>query len=81
MSTSTTSAKGQVTIPVAIRRKLGLEPGSAVRFVERDNEVVLERVDTNLGTICGLVVAPRSLSLEEMDRAVAEAVVQRHARR
>lgn len=35
--------KGQVTIPKAIRDKLGVGPGSEVMFVEREDSVVLER--------------------------------------
>ena len=39
-----TSAKGQVTIPIAIRRKLGIEEGTKIRFVERNGQIVLEKV-------------------------------------
>ena len=35
--------KGQVTIPVAYRRALGLQPGTEVDFDLRDNELVLRR--------------------------------------
>ena len=35
--------KGQVTIPVAYRRLLGLQPGTEVDFDLRDNELVLRR--------------------------------------
>lgn len=76
----TASSKGQVTIPVAIRRKLGIEPGSAVRFVERDGLVVLEKVDTSLSTLCGLLKARRSVSLEQMDRAAGDAVGEKFER-
>lgn len=34
-------AKGQVTIPAAIRRKLGLKTGDLVAFVETDQGVLL----------------------------------------
>lgn len=34
-------AKGQVTIPAAIRRKLGLKTGDLVAFVETDQGVIL----------------------------------------
>ncbi len=75
-----TSAKGQVTIPIAIRRKLGIEPGTKIRFVERDGQVVLEKVDLSLASLCGMFTATRSVSLEEMDRAVAEGMAEKFAR-
>ena len=36
MSTATLSSKGQVTIPTDVRRRLGLESGDRVEFVEFD---------------------------------------------
>jgi AbrB family looped-hinge helix DNA binding protein len=35
------SIKGQVTIPVGIRRKLGLKEGDKVVFMEQGNNVIL----------------------------------------
>lgn len=40
--TTTMTSKGQVTVPVAIRRKLGLKPGQQVRFVLSGNNARLE---------------------------------------
>ena len=34
------TTKGQVTIPKNIRDRLGIEPGSEVEFVEKENVVV-----------------------------------------
>lgn len=75
------SAKGQVTIPIAIRRKLGIEEGTKIRFVERDGQVVLEKVDLSLASLCGMFTATRSVTLEEMDRAVGDAVAAKFARK
>ena len=45
MSTTVTS-KGQVTIPKAVRERLGIEPGSKVDFkVAANGEIVLKRSD------------------------------------
>lgn len=35
------SSKGQVTIPIEIRKKLGLKEGDKVIFLEKDNNVIL----------------------------------------
>ncbi len=80
MSIQTTSAKGQVTIPVAIRRKLGIEPGTQVRFAERDGMVVLEKVDADISSLFGILKSPRPISLEDMDEAIGDAVAERFQR-
>ncbi len=41
MDIAKVSSKGQVTIPVEIRRKLGLKEGGKVIFLEKGNEVIL----------------------------------------
>jgi AbrB family looped-hinge helix DNA binding protein len=38
------TTKGQVTIPIDIREKLGIQPHTEVRFVVRKGIVVLEKV-------------------------------------
>jgi len=48
---STMTRKGQVTIPKAIRDRLGVKEGEKVLFVMRDQEVVLKVVK---GTILDL---------------------------
>lgn len=70
----TVSSKGQVTIPIAPRRKLGIEPGTALRFVERDGMVVLEKVETSLKSLCGMLTARAPLDIEKIDDVIAQAV-------
>ena len=38
---STVSSKGQVTIPIEVRRRLGLKEGDRVEFVEEDGVTAL----------------------------------------
>ena len=40
---SVISSKGQVTVPVAVRAELGLEPGTPVEFLVRDGEAVMRK--------------------------------------
>lgn len=74
MNESTITAKGQTTIPKAVRTALGVKPGDRVRYIVRDGEVrivALKPVDRLYGFLryCG---PPKSL--EDMDRAITEAV-------
>lgn len=66
MLESTMTRKGQVTIPKAIRDRLGVKEGEKVLFVMRDEEVVLKVVK---GTILDLrgSVGP-SVRLEIFDK-------------
>jgi AbrB family looped-hinge helix DNA binding protein len=47
-STPTFSAvvttKGQLVVPAGIRRRFGIKPGTAVRFIERDGEILFQPV-------------------------------------
>lgn len=69
---STITAKGQTTLPKAVRDALGVGPGDRVRYVVLDGEVRLLRTQpvTNLQ---GMLARPnqRPVSLEEMDEAIA----------
>lgn len=47
MQTSKLTAKGQVTIPLQIRKKLGVRASSRIGFdISHDSEVTLIKVDT-----------------------------------
>ena len=70
MQVITLTAKGQVTIPADIRRRLGLKPGDKVAFVEEDGKVVLVRQEHNIEAAFGLIKGKVGVSLEQMDEAV-----------
>jgi len=40
------SSKGQVTVPLEVREKLGLAPGTPVHFVVREGEAVMRKGGT-----------------------------------
>lgn len=40
--------KGQVTIPISVRRMLGLKPGDRVRFRAGDGQAIVERAESAL---------------------------------
>lgn len=47
---TTMTSKGQITIPAAIRRNMGLKAGESVRFkFEKNNQVVIEKNDWKQG--------------------------------
>ena len=74
--TSTLTSRGQLTIPAAVRKRLGLNAGSKVRFVFPKGEKHPLRVELSAQTLPvtaleGLFPKPeRAVTLEEMDEAI-----------
>jgi AbrB family looped-hinge helix DNA binding protein len=67
---STVTSKGQVTIPAALRRRLGLKEGDRVEFVEEDGRVTVRRVENNVESAFGLVRAHKTVSLEAVEATI-----------
>lgn len=80
MLTSSVTTKGQVTIPIELREKLGIKPGDRVGFVAEGERVLLLRQETAVEAVFGLVKAKKGATLAQMDAAVI-AGRGRHARR
>lgn len=47
MNTIKLQQRGTLTLPKKIRKSLSLEEGSVLRISERDEQIVLERVDSS----------------------------------
>lgn len=67
---SRVTQKGQVTIPAAIRKQLGLKPGDKVRFESDDGDIKITRATSRLIDGFG-AVTPRSRP-EDFDALRAE---------
>lgn len=70
--TVTLSSKGQLTLPAAARKRLGLRAGSRLEVVVTgDDRMEIVRIGGSLRDLKGLLPKPRkALSLAEIDRAV-----------
>lgn len=79
MPSATMTSKGQITIPIEIRRKLRLEPGTKVDFVENGSgKVELRAKSLSILDLAGIVKHDGpSVTIEEMDEAIAEAINSR----
>jgi len=83
MAVATLTSKGQVTIPVEVRRKLRLKPGDRIDFVvEAGGEVRLKAKKRPLADLLGVLrgAAKRPLSVEQMHDAILEAAHERSSR-
>ncbi len=76
MPSAAITSKGQITLPKAIRDRLGVRTGDRVRFRERaDGAIVVEAETVDLMELCGVIrPAKRGVTVEQMDEAI-----RRHA--
>lgn len=75
---ATISSKGQVTIPVDIRRKLGVETSDKVAFVIAETgEVELRPIRFRVADLRGIVPALRGRETVDFDDQIAEAFAER----
>ena len=71
MSTATLSTKGQVTIPTDVRRRLGLESGDRVEFVEFDGGFAIRPAIDDVRSLKGLLRKPsKPVTIEDMNATV-----------
>ena len=75
MAASTLTSKGQLTMPKAIRERLGLREGDRVEFrVTENGQVLVEAVTVDLRELRGaLKTQGGPVSVEEMEEAVRSA--------
>lgn len=75
MPSAKVTTKGQITIPLEVRRKLGLDAGDRVQFVE--SETGGFQIIPATGSVAALkgIVPPvgHAITLGEMDDAIARA--------
>jgi antitoxin PrlF len=75
MASATVTSKGQVTIPVDVRTRLGLETGDRIEFVLNESTGRYEVVPAtrSVTALKGIIRKPaRPVTIEEMNAAIAE---------
>lgn len=82
MATATVTSKGQVTIPLEVRNKLGITAGTRLDFVERlDGVYELFAATGSVKELKGMFArSGPPLTTEEMDEAIGDAIVERYNR-
>jgi AbrB family looped-hinge helix DNA binding protein len=83
MSTATVTSKGQITIPADVRLALNVRSGDRVEFVQVEpGRFELVAATRSVRALKGLFGAPvRSVTIEEMNRTIAEQGARAAARR
>lgn len=72
MSKATVTSKGQITIPVEVRKRLGIEAGDRIEFIETDEgEFTIKAVVSEVTSLKGFLKKPKkAVSVEQMRAAI-----------
>jgi len=70
MATAAVTSKGQITIPLEVRKKLGIKPGDRVRFIEGENGEYILKPKT--GSIMDMHWTGKPVSIKEMNETIAK---------
>lgn len=78
MPIATITSKGQITIPIETRERLGLEAGTRIQFVEReDGSCEFYPLTGSVMDLAGMFKGHGpAATLEEMDDAIAAAAAE-----
>ncbi len=78
------TAQGQISVPVSVRRKLGVGPGSVLEWDEEGNMVVVRRAGRFSSEDIHRAVfgaqTPEHRSVEDVKEGIRRDIRRRHAR-
>lgn len=74
MTIAVLTSKGQITIPLPVRSKLGVEAGDRIEFVELGNgQFGIVAATEDISSLKGIVGKPKApVTIGEMNRAIAK---------
>ena len=78
---ATLTSKGQMTLPIAVRTRLGLEAGDQLLVTIQDDDTIIlkRRPSAGATALRGLLPKPkRALTVEEMDAGIAAHLAAKH---
>lgn len=85
LAESKITSKGQISLPTAVRRKLGLVPGTRIEWLEHDGEIVVRRASRYSSqdihdAVFSAATKPASASAPTMDKGIRRYIKKKHAR-
>ena len=82
---SRVTAQGQISVPVDIRRKLGIGPGSILEWDEQGGEIIVRRsarfTSEDIHRALFPRRAPKPRTVDEMKEGIRRRTRERYARR
>jgi AbrB family looped-hinge helix DNA binding protein len=83
MEEATITSKGQIVVPVRLRRRYGLKPGTKVLFIERNDEILFQPLSREyIRSVHGMLTSKTSVTKELLrerakDREHEEAQIEK----
>jgi len=77
---STLTTKGQATIPVFLRKKLGIKPGEKLIFIESDQGITIKTHSQLVRELAGSLKTNIKWNKKQAYKAVGEMLAQRDIR-
>jgi AbrB family looped-hinge helix DNA binding protein len=68
------TAQGQISVPVGVRKKLGVGPGSLLEWEERDDVVVVRRAGRYASAEIHAALFPRGAPKAKIAAAIKEGI-------
>jgi AbrB family looped-hinge helix DNA binding protein len=85
LAQSKVTAQGQTSVPLEVRRKLGIGPGSVLEWDEDGEKVVVRRAGRYSSEDVHRALFPRGAptrrALDELDEGIRRYIRKKHARR
>jgi len=85
IATSRVTSQGRISVPLEVRRRLGLVPGSTIQWELAGDTVVVRRIGkcsfADVRKILFPEGLPAPLDVEDLKKGVEDYVRARHARR
>ena len=85
MSRSKITAQGQISIPIEVRKKLGIGPGSVLEWDEEGDKIIVRRSGTfsseDIHQALFSKKPPEPRTLDELKEGIRRHIRERHARR
>ena len=85
LAQSKLTAQGQISVPVEVRRKLGVGPGSILEWEEEGENIIVRRAGAYTSEDIHRALFPRrapsTRNLNEMKDGIRQHMRKRHARR
>jgi AbrB family looped-hinge helix DNA binding protein len=81
---SKVTAQGQISVPLGVRQKLGVGPGSILEWDEEGGNIVVRRAGMFTSEDIHRAIfgcrKPKKRTIEEMEEGIAEYIRDRYAR-
>ena len=79
--TSSVTQKGQATIPMAIRRSLGIKPNSKIVFELKENNEVTIKPVIDFFSLKGSVKSDKPFDLHAMEKAIEDEIIKKYVKK